>query len=49
MSKADRDGWVYTRYITLRNGVRLDAHSVGKKVFRFRAKGPEPKDKDKKK
>ncbi len=29
---------IYTRYITLRNGVRLYAHQKGKKVFAIKVK-----------
>jgi hypothetical protein len=44
MSEID-DGYVYSTYITLRNGRKLYAWEVGKKVFRFR---PAKKDKSRK-
>lgn len=32
------DGYIYTKFITLKNGKRLYAYQVGLKAFRFRAK-----------
>ena len=35
MKKCDQDKMVFTAYITLKNGKRLYAKQVGKKVFCF--------------
>jgi|GEM_PF-1229973 len=42
-NEGDDDGYIYSAYITLRNGVRLYASACGKKAFRFK-----PKDKNRK-
>lgn len=36
---ADDDGYVYSAYITLKNGKRLYARQVGLQAFRFRPSG----------
>lgn len=47
MQKCDQNELVFTPYITLRNGQRLYARQIGKKVFCFPRR--ETQDKDTKK